>query len=42
MLNTYKAKLIQLLDTLAKRSPVNSKKYAAVLSVAIMEFENKF
>ena len=42
MLNTYKAKLVQLLDTLAKCSPVNSKKYAAMLSVAIMEFKKKF
>jgi len=29
-------------DTLAKHSPVNSKKYAAVPSVLIKEFENRF
>ena len=30
------------LNTLAEHSPVNSKKYAAVLSVLIKEFENRF
>ena len=29
-------------DVLAKHSPVNSEKYAAVLSVLIKEFENRF
>ena len=29
-------------DTLARHAPVNSKKYAAVLSVLIKEFENRF
>ncbi len=29
-------------DVLAKHSPVNSEKYAAVLSILIKEFENRF
>lgn len=29
-------------DTLAKRSPLSSEKYAVVLSVLIEEFENSF
>ena len=29
-------------DVLAKHSPVNSEKYAALLSVLIKEFENRF
>jgi len=29
-------------DTLAKHSPVNCEKYAAVLAVLIKELENKF
>ena len=30
------------LDTLAKHSPVNSEKYAAMLSILIHELENRF
>ena len=35
------SKFVQL-ETLAKHSPVNSEKYAAMLSILIKEFENRF
>lgn len=42
MLTQAVAKKSMDFDTLAKRSPVNTEKYAAVFSVLIKEFENWF
>lgn len=42
MLTQAVAKKSMDFDTLAKRSPVNTEKYAAVLSIVTQRFEDRF
>ena len=42
MLTQLMANGVMHFDTLAKHSPVNSKKYEAMFSVLIKEFKNRF